>query len=226
MLEISDLSLTRVAQEAERRRIARELHDGAVQSLSALLTDLEHFRRHQHADSYANIQNIQKLDEMVERWQDLARTSLLSMRQTLEGLRSHGDAEFDLLALIRSLQEDMQRLGYTVNLDASGWPPLSLPFVYSSQLYYCIHEAVTNIRKHAQATQIDLFLFTDEEMLHVSVIDDGIGLSASLPQSVQTGSQLGLIGLQERVTLLGGRLSLTSEPAQGTRVDIAIPLPR
>ncbi|HTK08105.1 MAG TPA: sensor histidine kinase [Ktedonobacteraceae bacterium] len=221
MLEISDVSLTRVAQEAERRRIARELHDGAIQSLSALLTDLEHFRRHQPADSSADIQ---QLDEMVERWQDLARTSLLSMRQTLEGLRSHSDAEFDLLALIRSLQEDMQRLGYTVNLDVSGWP-LALPFVYSSQLYYCIHEAVTNIRKHAQATQIDLFLFTDEEMLHVSVIDNGIGLSASLPHSVQAGSQQGLIGLQERVALLGGRLSLTSEPAQGTRVDIAIPLP-
>jgi two-component system, NarL family, sensor histidine kinase DegS len=219
MLEMSDWALTRVAQEAERRRIARELHDGPVQSLSALLTDLEHFLLHQHPDSAG-----QDLLETVERWQNLARVSLLSMRQTLEGLRSQDDSEFDLLVLLRSLLAEMQQLGYVVNLDVLDWPS-SLPFVYSSQLYYCIHEAITNVRKHAQATHVDVFLLTDEEMLHVSVIDNGVGFVASPARPAQTGSQQGLIGLQERVSLLGGRLSLTSEPAQGTRVDIAVPLP-
>lgn len=221
MLEMSDWALTRVAQEAERRRIARELHDGPVQSLSALLTDLEHFLLHPPSTSFDR----QDLLEAVERWQKLARTSLLAMRQTLEDLRSQDDSEFDLLALIRSLLDAMQQLGYVVNLEVMDWPS-SLPFVYSSQLYYCIHEAMTNIRKHAQATHVDVFLLTDEEMLHISVIDNGIGLSASVSGPAQAGTQQGLIGLQERVSLLGGHFSLTSEPAQGTRVDIAIPLPR
>ncbi len=222
MLELSDYVLTRVAQEAERRRIARELHDGAIQSLSALVNDLELYRLHQFSSTEHDSQALSaKLDD----WHTLARASLLSMRQTLEGLRSHSDPEFDLLVLIRSLLADMRSLGYTVTLDVSAWPA-PLPFVYSSHLYYCIYEAMTNIRKHAHAQNVNVFLFTDEDTLHVSVVDDGVGLPPSPEVSPQAGSRQGLIGLQERVSLLGGHLSLTSKPDQGTRVDIAIPLPR
>src|SRR5882724_1814687 len=220
MLEISDYVLTRVAQEAERRRIARELHDGASQSLSALVADFELFRHHQSVASSSDM----AMNEKLEYWEELARASLLSMRQTLEGLRAHGDPEFDLLVLIRSLLADMRSLGYEVTFDVSAWPS-DLPFIYSSHLYYCIHEAMTNIRKHAHATDINIFLFTDEETLNVSVIYNGVGLPPSSDRPAQDVSHQGLISLQERVSLLGGRLLLTSEPDQGTRVDIAIPQP-
>jgi two-component system, NarL family, sensor histidine kinase DegS len=220
MPDISDETLMQMVQEAERRRIARELHDGSVQSLSALITDLESFRRY-HLGEYDL--DTQQLEIKVDTWLEQARTSLQAMRKTLDGLRSQTDPDLDLLVLIRALLAEMQRHGYIVSLDVSNWPAV-LPAVYSSNLYYCIYEAVTNIRKHAHATNIDVFLFVDEKTLHISVIDDGIGLTVASTRQGQPGTQQGLIGLQERVSLLGGQFVLTSEPEQGTRVDIAIPL--
>jgi two-component system sensor histidine kinase DegS len=222
MLDTSEDVLTRIVQEAERRRIARELHDSAVQYLTALVTELETFRRHQLVDYGPEMQ---ELETKIADWQSLARESLLAMRQTLDGLRMRADSDFNLEEMIRGLLAEMQSLGYEVRLDSSDWPK-ELPFTYSSHIYSCIYEAVTNIRKHAHATKIELFLFTDQEILHISVIDNGIGLTEAAQPGVQPGAQQGLIGMQERISLLGGQFLLTSEPEQGTRIDIAIPQPR
>src|SRR6266705_219023 len=86
-LDAVDTQATRMVQEAERRRIARELHDGVVQSLTALVTDLEYFRtRHFPKTGDMNPEVVAKL----ALWQELARESLTSMRQALGGLRGHG----------------------------------------------------------------------------------------------------------------------------------------
>src|SRR2546428_14155318 len=97
MLDVLDSPVTRLAQEAERRRIARELHDGVVQSLTALVADLEYFRtRYPSADEEIS-QNGQRIAEKVETWQELARDSLTSIGKALGGLRTPSELARGLL---------------------------------------------------------------------------------------------------------------------------------
>ncbi len=225
MISMVDSSAMAMAQEAERRRLARELHDGVVQSLTALVADLEYFRtRRLPACNEVSAEVVEKLQV----WQELARDSLLLMRQTLGGLRRGSELEAGLEAAITALLAEFQRSGYRVIYECSDWPQV-LPDEYTTNIYAMVREALTNIRKHAQASKITLFLFKLEEHLHISIGDNGIGISTGVPSpsspASPAGYQLGLIGLSERVALLGGQVTIESRPGKGTRLDIAIPLP-
>ena len=218
---MDDASITSLAQEAERRRLARELHDGVVQSLTALVADLEYFRtRHLPASDVASPEVAEKL----EVWQELARDSLQLMRQVLGGLRKHTELEAGLEAAIASLLTEFQQAGYKVIYDCGDWPQM-LPDEYTSNVYFIVREALTNIRKHAQATKITVFLFTHEGRLHVSIGDNGAGIPASSVTVSVPGYRQGLVGLHERVAMLGGQLTIKSAAGRGTRIDVDIALP-
>ncbi len=222
MLDVIETPNTRLVQDAERRRIARELHDSVVQSLTALVVDLEYFRtRRLVASTEANQEVVAKL----EAWQELARESLNSMRQTLGELRTNVNVDFELGTSLQALIDEVQATGYVVRYECDDWPRI-LPFEYASNLYYIIQEAFINIRKHAHASIITLFLFTHEGHLHVSIGDNGVGIStvpAALLIGGQNGYHQGLVGLRERVLLLRGQLSIDSAPGKGTRIDIDVP---
>ena len=115
MLDVLDSPAMRQAQEAERRRIARELHDGVVQSLTALVADLEYFQT-RYLPTID--QTSRAIAEKVAIWQELARDSLTSMRQALGGLYQPGDLDFDLEI------ESAQGRGTRVDVDI---PFLELP---------------------------------------------------------------------------------------------------
>lgn len=221
VLDVGDSPLTRVAQEAERRRIARDLHDGVVQSLTALVKDLEYFRKRRLSTDGETSQDV---TQRLEAWQEMARDSLLSMRETLGELRHSPKPSFPIESSVRILLAELDSLGYTVVFDCEDWPE-NLPYEYASNLYYIIRESLTNICKHAHASKINVFMFSDEGMLHVSVIDNGVGMDISTPMRAEKGYQQGLIGLHERADLLGGELSIESAPDRGTRIDVAVPLP-
>lgn len=226
MPNVLDSPATRLAQEAERLRIARELHDGVVQSLTALVTDLEYFRTRRLATTG---ELSSEVIAKVEMWQELARDSLISMRQALGGLRGHTgetDLDFGLESAIQKLLTELSNAGYHVVYDCSEWPPL-LPSEYTSDLYYVVREALTNICKHARASTIKVFMFSYEDHLHISIADDGVGMVTSPAIIVDdSGYHQGLIGLRERVALLGGQVSIESAPGKGTRIDVDVPLRR
>jgi two-component system, NarL family, sensor histidine kinase DegS len=215
-------SAVHMAQEAERRRLARELHDGVVQSLTALVADLEYFRtRRLPASGEVSAEVVEKLQV----WQELARESLQSMRQTLGGLRRGSELEAGLEAAIAALLTEFEQSGYAVTYESGDWPGF-LPDEYTTNIYYMVREVLTNVRKHAQASRITLFLFKLEGQLHISIGDNGIGMptfSSSSPSPA--GYRQGLIGLRERAGLLGGQVTIESRLGKGTRIDIAIPLP-
>lgn len=221
MLDVLD-SPTRLAQEAERRRIARELHDGAVQSLVALVADLEYFRTR----CLPTIgQTSREVAEKVETWQELARESLISMRQALGGLRKPSELDLGLEYAIQVILTELRDVGYIVVFECDDWPAV-LPLEYASNIYFIVREALTNIYKHAKASSIKVCMFSFEGQLHLSIADDGVGLiSQSVAAYARNGYHQGLIGLQERVALLNGRLTIESMQGRGTRLDVAIPLP-
>lgn len=224
MLDVLNSPTTRFAQEAERRRIARELHDSVVQSLTALVADLEYFRtRCLPAGNEAGSAVAAK----VETWQELARDSLVSMRQTLGGLRRPAELEMGLEAAIQTLLTELRSEGYCVHYECVDWPTL-LPLEYMSNLYYVVREVLTNIRKHARASTIRLAMFSYEGHVHLSIGDDGKGMATSTRISARAathaGYQQGLVGLRERVGLLGGMVSIESTSGRGTRIDVDVPL--
>lgn len=221
VLDIGDSPLTRVAQEAERRRIARELHDGVVQSLTALVKDLEYFHKRRLSSEGEVYQDV---TQKLEAWQEMARDSLLSMRETLGELRHSPKPDFAMESSVQKLLDELDCVGYTIVFECEDWPT-DLPYDYSSNLYYIIRESLTNICKHAHASKISVFMFIDEGSLHVSVIDNGVGMGLSTPSHSQDGYHQGLIGLHERADALGGRLSIVSAPDRGTRIDVEVLLP-
>ena len=222
VLDVNTSPLMRVAQEAERRRIARELHDGAVQLLTALVKDLEYFRK-RRLSSEGEIS--QDMTQRLEAWQEMARDSLLSMRETLGELRHSPQSDLAMEASVQTLLSELRAVGYTIVFECTDWPE-HLPYEYVSNLYSIIREALTNICKHAHASKINIFMFSDEGLLHVSVIDNGVGMSVPAPVRSENGYHQGLIGLRERATVLDGHLSIESAPDRGTRIDVSVPLPR
>ena len=222
MLDVLDSPTTRFAQEAERRRIARELHDGVVQSLTALVADLEYFRTRCLP---AIGQTSSEVIEKVEVWQELARDSLTSMRQTLGGLRQTSELDLGLEYATQVILTGLRDSGYTVVFECEDWPVM-LPSEYTSNIYYIIREALTNICKHARASTIKVCMFSFEEHLHISIADDGVGMPKyCVIADMESGYQQGLVGLHERATLLGGDVTIEGVAGKGTRLDIDVPLP-
>jgi two-component system sensor histidine kinase DegS len=221
MLTVLDSSSIRLAQEAERRRIARELHDSVVQSLAALVADLEYFQT-RHLPTLDRTS--QTVAEKVAAWQELARESLTSMRQALVGLRQPGELDLGLEYAIQELLSELRKANYTVIFECDNWPD-QLPAEFTSHIYYIVREALTNISKHAHATSITICMFAFDDHLHISICDDGVGMTIQIT-SVQmySGSQQGLIGIHERVNLLNGQMTIESFEGRGTRVDVDIPI--
>jgi len=223
MLDVLVSPSIRLAQEAERRRIARELHDGVLQSLTSLVADLEYFQT-RYLPTID--QTSRGVAEKVASWQELARDSLTSMRQALGGLRQPGDLEFGLEYAIQVVLTELREAGYTVVFEWNNWP-VQLPLEYTSNIYYIVHEALTNIGKHANATSINVCMFCFEDHLYVSISDDGIGMKKqSVVAHTNGGYQQGLIGMRERAALLNGQLTIESPQGKGTRVNVDIPVAR
>src|SRR6266487_3104214 len=130
MLAVLDSPSIRLAQEAERRRIARELHDGVVQSLTALVADLEYFQT-RYLPTID--QTSHAVAEKVATWQELARDSLTSMRRALGGLRQPGDLDFGLEHAIQVVLSELRAAGYTVVFECDNWPD-QLPVEYTSNI--------------------------------------------------------------------------------------------
>ena len=224
VVDTLDAPTTRFVQEAERRRLARDLHDGVVQSLTALVADLEYFRLRCHSTTDEAVSA--QMEEKVERWRELARDSLTSMRQALGDLRSPDEAcDSDLRHAISTKLAEMQRAGYRVEIECEDWPPV-LPFEYTFNIYYIVREAFTNIQKHAQASTISVCMFSFEDHLYISIADDGVGMAKQICAAQRrSGYHQGVVGMRERAALLGGRVSIDSVAGKGTRVDIDVPLP-
>ncbi len=141
MLDVLDSPVTRLVQDAERRRIARDLHDSVVQSLTALVADLEYFRVRQLT---ASGEAGQQMAEKVQIWQELARDSLTSMREALGGLRMPSELDLGLEHALEILLASLQSAGYRVEFECEDWPAI-LPYEFMSNMYYIVREALTNI---------------------------------------------------------------------------------
>jgi PAS domain S-box-containing protein len=199
------------AQEAERRRVSRELHDEAGQSLTALKISLELMQADLLAESGKSPQSLQ---EAVT----LANETMERIRLLAQGLRP---PELDVVGLNPTLEDYCHDFAKhtRLSIDYAGTELPVLPDAVTICFYRVLQEALTNVAKHAHANQVWVALHCNADMLSLSVEDDGQGFDAQTAVSVSRQPQsIGLLGMRERLELLGGRLEIKSQPGQGTRL--------
>lgn len=201
------------AQEEERKRIARELHDSTSQSLTSLLVGLR------------NLEETRDQEILRSRIEDIRRV----VNHTLEEVHSLAwqlrPSVLDDLGLVAALEHyiaDYQRR-YDIRVDfvAQGIHERLLSTAETA-VYRIVQEALTNVARHAQASNASVLIDTRNDMLRIIIEDDGVGFD---PDQVRAeGRQFGLQGIHERVQLFGGQVTIESGAGQGTSVYTQIPL--
>jgi two-component system, NarL family, sensor histidine kinase UhpB len=197
------------AQEGERLRIARELHDEIGQTLTAIALDAE---RNAEASSDAR--------ESWERVASLAQQSVEDLRRIARRLRPEALDDLGLINAFIALCNRMSEFGgIPVKRVLPERLPTHAPEV-DLVLYRVAQEALTNVMRHAQASSAEVALSVTEDGLFLSVRDDGRGM----PEEAAQGIRNGLVGMHERAMLVGGTLAIESKPGQGTVVRLSVPL--
>jgi two-component system NarL family sensor kinase len=202
---------TQIGALEERNRLARELHDTLAQGLTAITLQLE------SADALleSHAPN-EKVKEVILRALQLTRMNLDEVRRSVMDLRA---APLEGRHLSEAMTELAQQYQLPIELEIVGGNH-PLPIRIEVGLYRIAQEALNNIVRHAQAQFVRLSLTIQPEQVQLIVEDDGRGFD---PQQIPE-RRFGLVGLNERTKLLGGKLKLESSPGEGTRIDVTVPL--
>jgi two-component system sensor histidine kinase UhpB len=204
------------AQEEERRRLARDLHDEVNQALTAILLRLEALAQDSPPERAADVAELKRLVNQ-------AMDELLNLARQLRpsALDDHGLVP----AVETQLKRFSARTGIEVRLDTQGEPD-TLPEVVQTAIYRVAQEALTNVTRHAGATVVEMELEERPGSAELRVRDDGGGFDPGVAARAGTQAQgggLGLIGMAERARLVGGELDVRSAPGGGTTVTLRVP---
>ena len=204
------------SQEEERKRIARELHDETAQALVVL------GRRIEMAEEIAKDA---ELAAELDGLRDLVDDALQGVRRFTSDLRPPLLEELGLPRTLELLVYRTEREeAFRANLSIVGQPRQLLPELELG-LYRLAQEGLSNVRRHARATQVDVRLIYSPEAVILEITDDGVGFDVSAnPSDLMRTGRLGLMGIHERARLFGGRATIESEPGKGTRVRVVIPI--
>jgi len=203
-------------REAERTRIARELHDELAQWLTALKMDVAWLSSRLPDEQ-------RQLIDRTERMKGLVDTMVGAVRRIAAALRPAMLDDLGLVAATESLLHDFsQRTGIVVSHEVEGWAD-GLGEPLSTSLYRILQEAVTNVARHAQASEVGVTLRRENGDLVLRVHDNGRGFDAEVTVH---GKSFGVLGMRERAHTLGGRARIERVATGGTVVEIVIPYER
>lgn len=202
------------AQEEERRRVAREIHDGPAQSMANIVFRAEVCEHFLESD-------IERARNELQELRALVRSSLAEVRKIIFDLRPMTLDDLGLVATVkRALEGVEKRSGLVCELRVSG-SAQRLDSHIEVGVFRIVQEAVTNVEKHAQARHVVVQLDYSFQFITAVVEDDGQGI-ADLEDIGE--ESFGLMGMKERVSLLGGEITIESTPGEGTRIKARIPL--
>lgn len=200
-------------REEERKHIARELHDDLGQLLAALRMDLSLLQR----DSVVTEKTQQTMNSMDQ----LLLTSITTLRRIATDLRPRALDEGGLYFALQTLQKDFSiRHGIDCELQANE-EQLALDDARSTAIFRIVQESLTNVVRHAVATEVQIIFERTATMLSFSITDNGKGIEAD---EMRKSSSFGLVGMRERVKAMHGEFLVDSQPGEGTRLKINLPL--
>ncbi|MBI5303610.1 MAG: PAS domain S-box protein [Chloroflexi bacterium] len=204
------------AQEIERARIARELHDEIGQILTALMVDLHYVERH-----------AQEPDSIRARAADakrLTNNALEGLHQLVVDLHPTSLEYRGLVPALRQYIDGfVQQFQVPVEFDDMGLGDVRLPDEVETALYRIVQEALTNVARHAHAQSAQVLFTQREGWLSLLIWDDGVGFD---PNGPALSNRLGLVGMRERAEMLGGRFSVESDTGIGTTLRVEVPYVR
>ena len=205
------------AQEEERRRIARELHDEAGQSLTALLVGLR---------TIEESRTVTEAAELAQRLRGIAAQTLEEVGRLSRGLHPSILDEVGLAAAVtRHAREFAELHGVAVDVRVEGLKTEPLPPALQATVYRILQEALTNVAKHADARSVSVRLVRHEAAVELRVQDDGAGFDPAVGSDAAAGDRhLGLQVMRERAALLGGSVKVESRPGAGSTNTARFPL--
>lgn len=202
------------AQEAERQRIGRELHDDAGQAIVAMRAELEILGRQLPADAPEAQAQLYKVDSIL-------RATARDLRLLSHELRSHLLDELGLTSALQQQVRDVtERFGLRAEFFAEN-TARRYPRVVELAAFRIAQEALTNVARHANAKTVRLELIERAGHLRLTVQDDGAGLGSSRPNR----NTLGIVGMRERALAANGTFQIISRPGKGTRIVAGFPVP-
>jgi two-component system, NarL family, sensor histidine kinase DevS len=199
------------AQELERKRLARELHDETGQALTSILLRLKSLEEARDEDA---------LRTAVGSLREIVVTTLQDVRRLAVELRPTALDDFGLVPALERLSDGFaEQTGIAVELE-SRLGDRRLPSELETVLYRVVQEALTNVAKHARASHVSILLHERDGVVAAVVEDDGRGFA----RGAATDGGLGLVGMRERVALVDGRLDIESAEGSGTTIVVEVPV--
>ncbi|TSA47750.1 MAG: sensor histidine kinase, partial [Chloroflexi bacterium] len=201
------------AQEEERTRIARELHDETSQVLTAFSLDLATLR--------TVVCDRSEVKNLVDRLQALSKQMSQGLYRMVHDLRPAQLDDLGLISALEYLKDDSVSVGLDVSMDIQG-QARRLDSPIETVLFRVAQEALHNVVRHAQVRQARILLVYQSQEITLKIEDSGIGFNPV--QSFAPPRGWGLAGMRERVESVGGQLIIESEPGKGTIVEVAVPV--
>lgn len=207
------------AQETERLRIATELHDHLAQDLAAIKLELGGLQEHSKGADPALAGRIRDLTDRLSK-------TITGIRDLAYDLLPPGLEELGLVPTLSCYCADFaSRSGLAVDFFADGMDGVRLSFETQINIYRLVQESLTNVRKHAQASQVTVRLICSHPSVIVRIEDDGRGVDIDQRMDeFYRAKKMGIWGMRERARLLGGRITHKSRPGRGMRIHIEIPI--
>ena len=203
------------AQEDERQHLARELHDQAGQSLTSLLIRLK---------ALENMSNDEKMIVKLHDMQELVSNTIDEIRDLSYSLRPPALEEFGLAAAITALVDEHQ-VQSGLNIKFKNRLEKKISHNVEMILYRIVQEGLTNVVRHADATKVVIELEPRENLIYLKIEDDGRGFSPNQTMPSDGNRHLGLISMNERAELIGGKLDIYSAMGAGTIIEVRVPHP-
>lgn len=204
------------AEEIERQRLARELHDQVGQSLTAMGINLDIIR------TLLPVETTPDIISHLEDTRALVTRTTKRVRQVMIDLRPETLDDYGLLAALHwSAERFSKRTGIAVNVEGEE-ATSRLPAPIENVLYRVTQEALTNVAKHAQATQVKVSLNLNSRTVYLVIADNGVGFDLNAPKEPDK-VQWGLTIMVERVEGINGHFRLDTKPGQGTKIIVEVP---
>ncbi|WP_028608250.1 sensor histidine kinase [Paenibacillus harenae] len=207
-----------LAQEEERKRIAREIHDGPAQSLANIVLRTEIAERMLIKQEFMMVQ-----EELVD-LKSQVRFGLEEIRKIIFNLRPMALDDLGLVPALRKFTQDFEEKTKIHTVFELSGKEIRMPSAMEAAIYRLVQEAFTNVYKHASASHVLLEINYQPHQISLVIQDNGIGFhSERIEKDASRNVNFGLVGMRERVELIEGRMDIDSNPGDGTKIMIDIP---
>jgi two-component system sensor histidine kinase DegS len=208
-----------LAQEDERKRIAREIHDGPAQSLANLVL------RTEIAERILDTKDLKLIRKELIDLKSQTRFGLEELRKIIFNLRPMALDDLGLVPTLRKFVQDFEEKTRIRAVFETLGKEKRLPSAMEAAMFRLVQEGYNNALKHAQPTFVSLEMTFQEETVQMVITDNGVGFQMNIIESrPKTHSQFGLIGMKERVELLQGKIDIESAVGHGTKIRINVPI--